>query len=204
MIPSHQAAPTHSQEERLALLETELKATQEKLAHLEKTALRFDRLFQPVYGLVFACAAAVALALVCFALFKDEKLLYLLMYIVPIGIPFGCFIFDRLQRYFQSGRFPLAPLAIDSVVVALSLVRAVYELPFISGHAFFLSFALLTVKSWWARIPTLLVLIEVIYLKAFVWHDATLYGGAGAGIIAAALWWLAVKLGDAPKQQTAV
>ena len=63
---------------------------------------------------------------------------------------------------------------IDLVVIALSLIRALVPLPLVSGHALFLSYALLTVPSVVVRTSAALVLLEVIYLKIFIWQATTL------------------------------
>jgi len=52
-----------------------------------------------------------------------------------------------------------------------------HPIPFFSGHALFLSYALLTMRSKLAKVTALVVLLEVAYLKIFVWQDATLLGG---------------------------
>lgn len=58
-------------------------------------------------------------------------------------------------------------------------------MPIVSGHSLFLTYVMLTTRSWVARLTAVLVLIEVIYLKAFVWRDPTLIGGIVVGIFAA-------------------
>lgn len=103
-------------------------------------------------------------------------------------MPFVGFLFDRAQRYTAGFRSSLLAVGIDALVVGLALVRAVYALPWISGHTLFLVYAVLTVRSRWARIPAVLVLAQVVYLKIFVWHDLTLLGGALLAYAAAWGW----------------
>ncbi|MCE1253218.1 MAG: hypothetical protein LWX83_06665 [Anaerolineae bacterium] len=182
-----------SPQERINALEAEVQTLKDRLNLLESNVLQVKVLFAPLNGFVASLVAAALFALVCCSVFKDEQLRFYLYYFVPISIPFVCFLFERLRFYYRLPRFHL-PLLVDAVVVGLSLLRAVYELPFISGHAFFLCFALLTVKSNWARIPTLLVLCQVIYLKIFAWQDATLWGGLAAALLAACLWYFLPKI----------
>jgi hypothetical protein len=173
-------------------LEQELLVLKYRLAELERYSLRLDQLLQPWVGFVASGLFTIALVLFIFTVFKDpDQKYYYLSYIAPIAFPFIGFVFDRLWCYVQGKPGPkrVAIIGVDGLVVLLSLVRSIYALPFISGHAFFLTFAFLTVKSWWVRIPVFAVLLQVIYLKAFIWHDATLYGGMAMASLAAILWW---------------
>lgn len=107
---------------------------------------------------------------------------------VPISAPFAAFLLDRAARLRQG---TAVQWAIDAGVVALGFARALYEVPFISGHALFLTYALLTVRSNLAKAIALVVLAQVIYLKLFAWHDNTLFGGIGLGLAAVGLFFLA-------------
>lgn len=147
-----------------------------------------DRLFQPANGLIAALLFAALFAAVCLVTFEGQRLFFYLYYFVPISVPFVGFLFDRAQRYTAGFRSSLLAVGIDALVVGLALVRAVYALPWISGHALFLVYAVLTVRSRWARIPAVLVLAQVVYLKIFVWHDLTLLGGALLAYAAAWGW----------------
>jgi len=195
MIPSTSSNSNPILEQRITAMEQELTALQERLAQLEKNSIRLDKILQPWLGFAIGCVLTAAFTLFCFAVFKGQELNHYLSYFVPIVLPFICFIFERLYRYVQKTPrgWGILAIALDIIVLAASLIRSVYALPFISGHALFLTFALLTVRSWWVRIPVVAVLIEVIYLKAFVWHDSTLYGGALMGCIAGAIWWGLIK-----------
>jgi len=53
-----------------------------------------------------------------------------------------------------------------------------------------------------AQVLTLLVLVQVIYLKFFVWHDDTLYGGLLLGAIAAGAFHLIAKAAPSPYHLT--
>jgi hypothetical protein len=109
----------------------------------------------------------------------------LLYYFAPIGVPFVAYLFDRAERWRAVIWF------IDIPIVSLALLRSAYPIPIISGHSLFLTYALFTTRSWVLRLTTGLVLIEVIYLKAFVWHDPTLIGGI---IVGAFMAWIAYRI----------
>lgn len=135
------------------------------------------RLASPFVALGLALSAAGLFALAS-ALFLQGDLRDLLVYyFAPVGVPFVCFLADRLQ-------YPGLPL-LDVPVVILALLRAAFPIPLISGHSLFLTYALLTTRTWVARITAVAVLAQVVYLKAFAWHDATIVGGAALGVAAA-------------------
>ena len=137
-------------EQRIAELEQDVAALQKRLILLEKNSIRLDKILQPSVSFVVACAVTAAFGLFCFAVFEGQELWHYLTYVVPIAIPFVGFIFDRFQLYLHSlmYKLSLSVFVLDLVVLFVSLIRAVYDLPYISGHAAFLAFALLTVKSW--------------------------------------------------------
>jgi len=196
MLSPTSPQPTLDPDQRIVALEQKLSAVENRLTNLEKNSIRLDKVLQPRVGFAAGCVFAAAFTLFCFAVFKGQELYHYLSYFVPIVLPFIGFVFERLYRYVQKTPrgWGVLAIALDIIVLAASLIRSVYALPFISGHVLFLTFALLTVKSWWVRIPVVAVLIEVIYLKAFVWHDSTLYGGALLGCLAAVVWWGITKV----------
>jgi len=141
--------------------------------------------FHPVPVLASSILVALIFAGFVILRFEGETRWYLLNYFTPIGIPFVTFLFDRAERY---SKISLLLWGIDLSIVTLSLVRAVVLLPFISGHALFLSYSMLTMRSTLAKITALVVLVQVAYLKIFVWQDATLLGGIVIGCLAALLY----------------
>jgi len=62
-------------------------------------------------------------------------------------------------------------LIVDSAVVAASIMRMMGGVPLVSGHALFLTYAIVRPGSRLTRITSALVMLQVIYLKFFVWHD---------------------------------
>jgi len=90
------------------------------------------------------------------------------IYVVPIVVPFVAFLFDRAKRINQTSALAVA---MDALVISLSLLRMFGRVPLVSGHALFLSYAVLRRGSLVTRISAAIVLAETVYLKFFVWHD---------------------------------
>jgi hypothetical protein len=104
-------------------------------------------------------------------------------YVLPIIVPFVAFVFDRARRF---PRAALIELAIDSAVVVTAMMRVIGDVPFVSGHALFLTYAIRRPGSRLTRITAAIVMIQVIYLKLFVWHDVvTPLTGIILGLLAA-------------------
>lgn len=123
-------------------------------------------------------------------------------YVVPIAVPFVAFLFDRAQRFRES---TFIQHGIDLVVVGTAMGRVIGNVPFISGHTLFLTYALLSSRSLVVRISATLVMIQTVYLKYFVWHDfVTSTSGIVLGSFAAVLVSrLGTKLESEPKEQQA-
>lgn len=125
-------------------------------------------IFHPAAVLTFSLLGAGLYALYATLRFPADKLPGQYLYVAPIVAPFVAFLFDRAERFRQS---PPLGLVVDVVVVGTAVWRAVGHVPFVSGHALFLSYALLSGRSRVTQIMAAVVLLEVIYLKYFVWHD---------------------------------
>lgn len=143
-------------------------------------------IFHPATVLTIALVADLIFAFLVILLFVGEPRWFLLYYFTPIGIPFVVFLFDRAERYACATK---TSWIIDAVVLGLSLVRSVFPIPVISGHALFLTYALLTSRSKIARITAMLILLQVAYIKIFLWSDTTLIGGIVVGCLAAFVYW---------------
>lgn len=146
-----------------------------------KTLTRRQWIFHPVTVLAVSILAAGIFAFFVTLLFDGELRWFLLYYFTPIGIPFVAFLFDRAEH---SASASPGSWAVDLIVLIPALTRAFIRLPFISGHALFLAYCLLTARSTVARTTAFLVLLQVAYLKIFVTHDTALIGGVIAGILA--------------------
>ena len=104
------------------------------------------------------------------------------VYVLPIIVPFVAFLFDRDAQL----RAGWPEWAIDFVVIAASILRALGVIPLISGHALFLTYAIARQGSRLTKITALMVMLEVLYLKIFVWNDPlTPFTGIAAGLTAA-------------------
>ncbi len=146
-------------------------------------------IFSPRLILAISLAAALAFAGLILLLFTGGARTFLLYYFVPIAVPFVAYLFDRAKDWDELSR---AQVKIDAPVVILAILRSGMPIPLISGHALFLSYVLLTTRSGLARITALLVLVEVVYIKIFLWQDITLVGGLVLGL-GAAIWFKRVK-----------
>ena len=115
---------------------------------------------------------------------QGDKRTYNLYYTVPIALPFIAFILDRMEC---RPEWTSAQRKLDAATVFFALLRSIatHYLTFLSGHVLFLTYSLLTSRSWAARITAVLVGIEVLYLKIFAWHKPEWIGGILLGLLAA-------------------
>ena len=148
-------------------------------------------IFRPLVVLGISLIAALLFSLLVIACFDGNARLYLLGYFMPVGIPFVACIFDRVEGWRS---FHPVQRAVDLFVLALSLVRIAISVPLVSGHALFLTHALLSSRSWIVRGTAAAVLLEVGYLKIFLFHDdLTLVGGIILGCITALVFRASAK-----------
>lgn len=104
-------------------------------------------------------------------------------YVLPIIVPFVAFLFDRVKGIWETG-WP--ELMIDLAVVATSILRGMGVVPLVSGHVLFLTYAIARPGSRLTRITASIVMLQVIYLKFFVWGDSiTPATGIALGVVAA-------------------
>jgi hypothetical protein len=125
-------------------------------------------IFHPITVLIASLSGALAYAAWATSRFTGDTLSSQYVYVVPIVVPFIAFLFDRAQEIRTAG---FAALAIDVLVIATSILRARGYVPLVSGHALFLTYALMRRGSVVTRVTAALVMLEVVYLKFFVWHD---------------------------------
>ncbi len=139
--------------------------------------------FHPLFILLTSLIAASLYFVYATLRFSGDKLLTQYYYVVPIIVPFIIFIFHRLE-IFQQRNF-IQHLT-DSAVVLTALWRVIGDVPYISGHTLFLTYCILTVNSRVGQILAAIVIVEVVYLKIFVWNDwITASVGIILGIVAA-------------------
>jgi hypothetical protein len=104
-------------------------------------------------------------------------------YVLPIIVPFVSFVFDRAEHY-SSAR--LLAWFVDAAVVVTAILRMIGDVPFVSGHALFLTYAIARPGSRLTQITAALVMVQVVFLKYFAWHDmVTPTAGIALGLLAA-------------------
>jgi hypothetical protein len=125
-------------------------------------------IFHPAAVVASSLLGACLYALYAALRFPGDRLANQYLYVVPIVVPFVAFLFDRAERLRQSSRLRRV---VDALVVGTAMWRAIGDVPFVSGHALFLTYALLSSRSRTAQATAGIVMLEVGYLKYFVWHD---------------------------------
>ena len=133
----------------------------------------FDWLSRPLVVVLLALTGSAAWALYSILRFPPEKATLNLVYHVPIVFPFVTFLLERVRSIRHAPSWSFGP---DSIVVLLAMWRIIGDVPLLSGHALFLSYAALTCRTRITRLAALLVLLETLWLKLFVWHDAATLG----------------------------
>jgi hypothetical protein len=89
-------------------------------------------------------------------------------YFVPLMVPMIAFMFERVEHVREANFFQHG---LDFLVFGLAVGRVVGDVPYISGHTLLLSYALVCSRSRIVRISAILVLVQTLYLKYFLWHD---------------------------------
>jgi hypothetical protein len=151
-----------------------------------------EQIYKPLSVLLLSLASAALYAGYATLRFSGDKLSNQYYYVVPIVVPFVAFLFDRAERFNQRTR---AQFVIDGLVVLTAMWRVFGDVPYVSGHALFLTYALLSTRSRVALVTAALVMPEVLYLKFFVWHDwVTPTSGMVLGSVAAFVSWRCEKV----------
>jgi hypothetical protein len=142
-------------------------------------------LLHPFVAPVSSLLATLLFVILIILRYDGERRHYLLYYFAPLVIPFVAYLFDRLKNW---DTIRNAQRLIDIFVLVVSLLRLFIAIPFISGHALLLTYIVLSTQSLFSRVTAALVLLEVFYIKIFIWNDITFFGGALTGILAAILF----------------
>jgi hypothetical protein len=144
---------------------------------------RSELFFHPLSVSIFSLACVLSYAAWIRWRFPGGDLRLHYIYVLPIIIPFVAFLFDRARIIRE---ISLLQGILETLVVGVSMLRMFGYIPLISGHALFLSYAIVSPGSRLTRITAALVLLQVIYLKLFVWHDfITPLTGIFLGLLAA-------------------
>jgi hypothetical protein len=163
---------------------------------LEKEALKMRLIItaklptRPLVVLGLALLGSAAWALWSTLRFSGEKRTLSYLYYVPIAAPFVAFLLERLAD--RSAALKKLFL-LDAIVTILAMWRVIGDVPFISGHALFLTYAVVTARRWVVFALSAFVLIETLYLKFVVWNDiaTAAIGAALGGALAVVYWWAA-------------
>jgi hypothetical protein len=140
-------------------------------------------IFHPLTVLFLSLGGAALYALYATLRFSSGSLWSQYYYVTPIVVPFVAFLFDRAERFRQ---LTAIQLVTDALVVGTAVWRAIGHVPYISGHALFLTYALFSTRSRVAQVTAAIVMLQVIYLKYIVWHDwVTSTCGIALGLLAA-------------------
>jgi hypothetical protein len=142
-------------------------------------------LLHPFVAPASSLLATVLFVILIFLRYDIERRLYLLYYFAPLVIPFVAYVFDRLKNWDTMHN---AQRLLDIFVLVLSLLRLFVAVPFISGHALLLTYLALSTQGLFSRVTAALVLLEVFYIKIFIWNDITFFGGALIGTLAAIIF----------------
>lgn len=145
-------------------------------------------IFHPLAVLLFSFISASVYTVYAALRISGDQLTGHLSYVVPIVIPFIAFLFDRAETF---RRARVIQFVVDALVIGTAAGRVVGNVPYVSGHTLFLTYCLLSARSRVARVTAAIVLLQVIYLKYFVWHDwITSTSGIVLGALAAlVIWW---------------
>ncbi len=89
-------------------------------------------------------------------------------YFVPLLVPCLAFMIERVQHVRQANFFQHG---VDFLVFGLAVGRVTGDVRYVSGHTLLLSYMLVSSRSNIVRIASILVLVQTLYLKYYVWGD---------------------------------
>ncbi len=108
------------------------------------------------------------------------------LYFVPLMVPMIAFMFERVEHVREANFFQHG---VDCLVFGLSVGRVAGDVPYISGHTLLLSYTLICTRSNFVRVTAVIVLVQTLVLKYYVWGDfvssnvGLLLGGVLAGLV---------------------
>ena len=89
-------------------------------------------------------------------------------YFIPLMVPCFAFMMERVQHVRQASFFQHG---VDFLVFALAAGRVVGDVPYVSGHTLLLSYMLVSSRSKLVHVAAILVLVQTLFLKYYVWGD---------------------------------
>jgi hypothetical protein len=109
-------------------------------------------------------------------------------YFVPLMVPFFAFVIERIEHLRKGNLFQHG---VDLLVVGLAVGRVLgRNVLYISGHTVLLSYMLVSSRSKIVRIASILVLIQTLFLKYYVWGD---FVSSNVGLVVGCTLALTVK-----------
>ena len=139
-----------------------------------------DWLARPLVITLLGLAGSASWAIYAILRFPPDKAALNLVYFVPIVFPFVTLLLERARSVRETPSWSSVP---DSIVLVLAMWRVIGDVPLLSGHALFLSYAVLTCRTHITRFAAILVLLETVWLKLIVWHEpASLGSGVALGL----------------------
>lgn len=111
-----------------------------------------------------------------------------LWYNVPIAWPFAGFVLELTCAQHLGLRCDRFAIGFGGMVIAISLLRVYPTPPGYSGHVLFLTYAILCAQTTFVRVSAGVVLLQVLVMKFWFFHDfITPCGGVALALIANAL-----------------
>ncbi len=149
-------------------------------------------IFQPHLVLLWSLAGA---ALVALYLLRSEHVRANVLdpagtfqYFVPLMVPCFAFLLERLEHVRKANFFQHA---VDLLVFGIAIGRVMgRDVLHISGHTVLLSYILVSSTSNIVRIASIVVLVQTLVLKYYVWGD---FVTSNLGLIAGCVLALLVK-----------
>ena len=138
-----------------------------------KGTWRGEKVFEPRFVLLCSLAGAALVALYLLRSEHVRQSVYdpagTFWYFVPLMVPCFAFLIERLEHVRKAS---VPQHSADLLVFGIAAGRVMgREVMHISGHTVLLSYMLVSSKSNIVRISSVLVLVQTLVLKYYVWGD---------------------------------
>ena len=138
-----------------------------------KGTWRGEKVFEPRFVLLCSLAGAALVALYLLRSEHVRQSVYdpagTFWYFVPLMVPCFAFLIERLEHVRKAS---VLQHSADLLVFGIAAGRVMgREVMHISGHTVLLSYMLVSSKSNIVRISSVLVLVQTLILKYYVWGD---------------------------------
>lgn len=148
-------------------------ATMQRFKRDTQVQYIWHTIFQPRFVLLCSLAGAAVVALYLLRSAHVRQSIYdpagTFWYFVPLMVPCFAFLLERLENVRKANLFQHV---VDFLVFGIAVGRVMgREVLHISGHTVLLSYMLVSSKSNIVRIASILVLVQTLVLKYYVWGD---------------------------------